>query len=463
MKDKNRLISFFVWYLFLSSYLLAVRGDLLSTEVMATRDLTNNQTYVDGELSALADDSFFGLDVSYGFWMYKITYETINATGESTIASGVIAYPRVDWPDIADEAFSILSYQHGTVIEKSAVTSEVGLWILPALIAGYGYVYVEPDYIGLGISDGLHPYQIKEPYGTDVVDIIRATRQFSDASNDFQVNSQIFLAGYSEGGYATMATHQVIERDHINEFSITASFPMAGAYSMSGVMTDVMLNYTPYGQPYYFPYVLAAYTDNYPNSLDAFAAYLLPEYALVLPDLFDGVHSADEINEIMPEIPITIMKPDSILSFQNIPNHPLRVELQNNDLFDWTPIATMYIIHGAADELVPIENAEIAYETFIENGSENVHMEILPENLGGHQDAAPFALLGAFQLSEELHIINVIGDINEDTFIDILDIIHLVDLIITNSGSSYEYWASNINQDENIDIFDIVILINTIL
>ena len=449
--------------IFFLSIIFSARGDLLSSEVMATRDIVNNQTYVDGELDALADDSFFGLDVIYGFWMYKITYETIDANGLPTIASGVVAYPRVDWPDLTDEAFPILSYQHGTVIEKNAVTSETGLWILPALIAGYGYVYVEPDYLGLGISEGLHPYQIKESYGSDVVDILRATKQFSNESTEFQVNSQLFLAGYSEGGYATMAAHQIIERDHNNEFDITASFPMAGAYSMSGVMTDVMLDYTPYGQPYYFPYVLASYTDNYSTSLDSFSSYLLPEYESVLPELFDGFHSAGDINSIMPEIPITIMKPDSILSFQNNPEHPLRIQLQNNDLFDWLPISAIYIIHGIADELVPVENAYIAYDYFIENGSQDVHIELLPENLGGHADAAPFALLGAFQLAESLNIINQIGDVNEDGLIDVLDIINQVSLIVTWSGSYYEFWASDTNMDSNIDILDVITLINLIL
>ena len=51
-------------------------------------------------------------------------------------------------------------------------------------------------------SEGLHPYQIKDPYGTDVVDLLRAANHFSNENNNFQINSQVFLAGYSEGGYA---------------------------------------------------------------------------------------------------------------------------------------------------------------------------------------------------------------------------------------------------------------------
>ena len=453
---------FFTFFIFLS-FLLSARGDLISTEVMSTKNLSNNQIYIDNELSALASDSFFGLEVEYGFWLYKIIYETIDINGNPTQASGVIAYPRVDWPQIADEAFPILSYQHGTVLEKDAVTSISGLWILPALISGYGYVYIEPDYIGLGISEGLHPYQIKETYGTDVVDILRATKQFSSESNEFEVNEQLFLAGYSEGGYATMATHQIIERDYIDEFNITASFPMAGAYSMSGVMTDIMLAYTSYGQPFYFPYVLFAYGDNYSSMIAPIEDYLLPEYAEVLPGLFDGMHSGDDVNNVMPNIPITIMKPDTIDSFGNNQNHPLRVALMENDLYDWMPMSTMYIIHGLADELVPYENAQIAYNQFIENGADDLYLIPIPENLGGHQDAAPFALLGAFELAQDMKMINPLGDLNQDVSIDILDVIDAVNIIIGNPASSYQSWAGDLNQDNAMNILDIIILVELIL
>ena len=452
----------FIFFLFLS-LLFPERGDLIEAQILSTRDINNNQTYIDNELSALAGDSFFSLTVEYGYWFYKIIYETIDANGNSTQASGVVGYPRVDWPEIPNQAFPILSYQHGTAIEKNSVTSMTGVWVLPALIAGYGYVYIEADYLGLGISEGLHPYQIKEPYGSDVVDIMRAVKQFSIENDQFQINNQIFLAGYSEGGYATMATHQIIERDYANEFNITASFPMAGAYDMSGIMTDVMLDYTPYGEPYYFPYVLFSYCDNYQNTLAPVENYLLPEYADVLPDLFDGMHSGGEINSVMPSIPITIMKPDSIETFQSNINHPLRMALQENNLYDWSPQSTMHIIHGIADELVPYENAQMTYNYFIDNGAQDVHLVPIPESLGGHQDAAPYALLGAFQIAQDMKIINELGDINQDEELDILDIISIVEIILSGTDNSYDIWASDINQDMNIDIFDIIILVNAIL
>ena len=59
----------------------------------------------------------------------------------------------------------------------------------------------------------------------------------------------------------------------------------------------------------------------------------------------------------------------------------------------------------------------------------------------------------------------VVGDVNEDGEIDVIDIIRVVSIII-NSGdpaSDIEICASDINADNSIDILDVLVLINIIL
>ena len=447
------------------SICIAARGDLISTEILATRNVINTQTYIEEELAQLVTDMFSIEPAQYGYWMYKITYETIDINGNPHEATGTIAYPRVDWPDVPDQAFPIMSYQHGTVVEKSDVTSVIGEWILPAILTGAGYVYVEPDFLGLGDSEGMHPYQLAEPYGTAVVDMLRAVRYYAAFENEqFVVNDQLFLTGYSEGGYATMATHQIIERDYSNEFNIAVSFPLAGAYSMSGIMVDLMLEQQSYGQPFYFPYMLFAYLDSYP-SIGTVEQFLLPEYVF-LEEMFDGYHSSDEINASMPSIPITIMKLEEIQSFEEDENHPLRITLQENDLWDWTPQAPMYLFHGEGDELVPYENSQMAYDQFLANGAQDVHLESIPESYGGHSDVAPWALFGAYQVAKDIQMINELGDVNQDGNLNILDLVRIGNIILGGCppiGFEYCLWASDVNMDTDINILDIVTLVNIIL
>ena len=170
-----------------------------------------------------------------------------------------------------------------------------------------------------------------------------------------------------------------------------------------------------------------------------------------------------EINNSMPSIPITIMKPEEIVNFENDLNHPLRVALQENDLWDWLPQSPLYIFHGEGDELVPFENAQIAYNQFIENGVENVFLEAIPESFGGHQDVAPWALFGAYQIAAEIQLINNLGDVNQDGELNIFDIIKIVNIILNGSDIYYELCASDLNSDQDFNILDVIILVDSIL
>ena len=71
-------------------------------------------------------------------------------------------------------------------------------------------------------------------------------------------NNQLFIAGYSEGGYATMATVKEIEENY-NDINITMSFPMAGAYDLSGTMVELMLSEEVYPDPFYLPFFIPPY------------------------------------------------------------------------------------------------------------------------------------------------------------------------------------------------------------
>jgi enterochelin esterase-like enzyme len=57
----------------------------------------------------------------------------------------------------------------------------------------------------------------------------------------------------------------------------------------------------------------------------------------------------------------------------------------------------------------------------------------------------------------------LLGDINQDNLVDIIDVVMLVDIILFTTPSPYQFWASNMNEDSVIDILDIIIMISVIL
>ena len=207
------------------------------------------------------------------------------------------------------------------------------------------------------------------------------------------------LVGAFEGDRLVGAATGTPLAEHADEFAITASAPGAGAYDMSGVMAEVMLSGEEYPQPYYLPYVLFA-IDEYYNLYDSPSDYLKEEYASSLPPLFDGTHSGSEINDVMPSVPLEILKPEIVEEFKDDDDHPLRQALRDNDLYDWTPKAPMRLFHSTGDDLVPIENAELAYDTFKKNGAKNV--ELYECDCGTHGEAAPILLFSGFAWIQSL-------------------------------------------------------------
>ena len=434
------------------THLFGERGDLISFEYKDTRNAELIQEQLDDQFGpSLSPDAI------YNAIMYSITYETIDQFGEVTTASGLISYP-----DDINGAFPILSFQHGTQIRRESAPSMNGFNDLVLWLTTSGYIFIEPDYLGLGVSEMLHPYHLKDVTASSVIDMIRATEHFCDQLSEIQYNDQLFLAGYSEGGYATMATVKEIEENLSDEFDITVSFPMAGAYDLSGTMVDLMLSEEPYPDPFYLPFFVLSYIEMY--SLGSIEDFFLPEYASIFPDLFSGEYSGGYIDGFLPDIPIHMMLPTVVEEFTNDDNYPFKVHLSENDLYDWTPQNTMYIFHGIADESVPHENSVVAYDSFIANGAQDVYFESLPESFGGHQEAAVYCLLIAFNLSEELKIINPQGDVNQDNIIDILDLVLMVSFIMENLElTSFEFWASDINDDQVNNVLDIISTVNLIL
>ena len=65
--------------------------------------------------------------------------------------------------------------------------------------------------------------------------------------------------------------------------------------------------------------------------------------------------------------------------------------------------------------------------------------------------------MGAFEFDEDE--CGITGDINLDGNVNILDIIHLVNCILSNCSNL----CSDLNSDESINILDIINLVNIIL
>jgi hypothetical protein len=317
---------------------------------------------------------------------YRIRYETIDPWGGRAIASGVLILPQGVGP-----ALPLVSYQHGTLIETNDAPSAKLEQRLPGIgLASLGYAATVPDLLGFGDSPGLHPYHHARSQASAAIDLLRAARTWS-GTHALALDGQLFLLGYSQGGHATMALHRDLQTYHSDEFTVTASAPMAGAYDLSGVTRDDFLSGRAQPNAYYFAYLLAAYWEVY-QFTNSLADLLVAPYDTTLPPLLERRASGAEINAAMPADPAQVLKPEILDAVRQQPNHPILLALRDNDVLDWVPESPVRLYHCRGDQDVVFANSEVALARFHAAGATQVTLvEPLPD--GTHTGCAQPAFL----------------------------------------------------------------------
>ncbi|MBT5933567.1 MAG: T9SS type A sorting domain-containing protein [Flavobacteriales bacterium] len=322
--------------------------------------------------------SVANLPLEYDVETYKIIYNTIDALGNPTIASGAFCIPISE--DCSN--FPMAVYEHGTSLRKVDVPSyDVQEAYIGKIFSAGGYNVIMPDYIGMGESPGLHPYCHGESEATATLDMIRAVREGETLGlipGMTQDNGELFLTGYSQGGHAAMATHKYVEDNNLlSEFNILASAPCSGPYEITGAMADTILAAS-YSNPGYIVYLMASYQSVYGNLYNTYSDILRSPYDEIVVPYFNGNNTSLGMGSLNNQLPTIIQElvVDSVL--QNFLNsasdfsHPLWQAMSDNDNHDWVPTRPVRMYYCTGDEQVSFQNALAAEATMQGNGADNV-------------------------------------------------------------------------------------------
>ena len=288
-------------------------------------------------------------------------------------------------------AHSILSIQHGTVTKRSNVASvnpmnsSAGLTGL--LTAALGYVTLVPDYAGFGDSDIMHPYIHAESLSNSVVDMLKAATSYC-IENDISLSGKLFLTGYSEGGYATMAAQRLIEKEYSDIFSLTAVAPMAGPYDLYTTAQEILTS-DDYSWPAYMGFLITAYDDLYNfNKLDV---VFKEPYSQQMQDYYDGSHTFVEINQQLPQAVTELFNAEFLDDFLSGIEQDFTNAFKENGLLDWSPIAPVRLYHGMLDSTVPYSIAVLAADSLGANGAIDLELMGIPD--ADHETAGLPAVL----------------------------------------------------------------------
>ncbi len=281
-------------------------------------------------VAALVEDKsrVQGVVPRYAVASWRLEYTTLDADGAEVRASGLISVPQKAVGSLSP----VLSYQHGTIFRdaetpsNNAVPGEVAI-----VLASLGYVVVAPDYVGFGTSRGVpHPYLLATPTAAAVNDFLTASKVWRE-ENKVLDNGQLFLAGYSEGGYATMAAHRELQASGSSHLAnLRMAVVGAGPYDVQATL-DGLIDLVRDKQP-----ILGALINpGFLRYLGGSAQREVRRAVLreLLPDDADVVYDTRFLDQFFAD--------------------DTRAISQNSSVFDWRPQVAVPLFHGRQDQTVP--------------------------------------------------------------------------------------------------------------
>jgi pimeloyl-ACP methyl ester carboxylesterase len=307
--------------------------------------------------------------VKNGVRVVRLTYKTKNSDGAEITASGAMIIPAT-----IEEA-SLISVQHGTITDENDAPSnfQAGTEANTAgsLFAGLGYIIVYPDYIGYGASKAYpHPYEHRATLASASLDMLRAAKEYLAGRSDIKWNKKLYIAGYSEGGFATLSLQKKIEEEAASEFNLRASSCGAGAYDKTAFMKHI-INNTTIGRSNYnslYLWVLLTYDRIYGLNR-AKSTYFNSTYSDAIQANGQKAVINGSFNKIFQESFVKGLNDGTDQAFVNA--------IADNNVYDWKPVSPTKLFHGDADQLVFYFNSQNAYNAMRNRGATNVTLETL--------------------------------------------------------------------------------------
>jgi len=298
-----------------------------------------------------------------GVNLYYVEYASTYLDGEPIVLSGLVCAP-----DDASRNSMVVSFQYGTLVEHSKAPSKDlnnPVFLLMQAMSSLGYVIVIQDYIGFGASEDYpHPYHVKPLFQSTIEDLLIATQEMAESGDyPFQLSGELFLTGYSLGGWASLVAHNHLENNPIHGLTLIGSACGAGAYNLLD-MQRYLFEQTYYEQPYYIALLFSGYIS-VGAIQDDLSLFFSEPYDSRIPGLIDGEHSPDQINSRLTSDMQALLSQHLLTGFDSHSDFaPLKQALENNSQQAWLNNAPVYLFHGEADEEVPFSISENLYADF---------------------------------------------------------------------------------------------------
>jgi pimeloyl-ACP methyl ester carboxylesterase len=235
-----------------------------------------------------------------------------------------------------------------------------------AIFAGAGFIYIAPDYLGLGDSTApRHRYFHAATEASAAIDLLAAARDVL-AQLGAACGEKLYTFGFSQGGHAALAVHRALQSAQVN---VAGTAAVGGIFDVEQWFLSSLANETTVTLPLYMSYLLLAYDDVYDlyeHTSDVFA----PPYAATVSDLFDMQHYFDDVLAGLPPTVRELVLPSWYADVAANASHAFRVRLRQNAVDQWRPLAPVRIYHSRDDEEAPYQDMLASVDRLRSRGGE---------------------------------------------------------------------------------------------
>ncbi len=341
------------------------RGTLVGAERLYT--LRTPQDAADELTSAGFDDA----EVRYGVDAYQLVYRTIDAEGQPTTASGLLALPRTP-----DTPLTPVSFAHGTGINKDDAPSMERADFVSAATVGYaaaGFAGIAPDYVGMGLGPGPHPWMDVPSETTASLDMLRAARAFVPRA-DHELARDVMVTGFSQGASAALGLGWALQAGEDPHFRLAGLAPVAGAYDFGGTELPALFEGGEIAPKYgvvYAAYTLVAFNRLHGGLYEDPGEVFLAPYDRDLEELFDSTHTGEEVMAATPGTLDELLTPYG-RELLSSPTGSFADALRTTGgvCTDWTPRAPTRLYLAPDDEQAVTDNTLWCEAELRENGAE---------------------------------------------------------------------------------------------
>lgn len=341
---------------------VGARGQMLELTPLASLDR-------DAVAALLEDHDLDASAVRHGVDAYRVVYRSVDPGGGLVRASSLLALPEGE--GLVPEQ---VVWMHGTTVYRGDVGSvdpDSDDRAAAVFFAAAGYATTAPDYVGLGLGDGPHPYDHLATEVSAGIDGLAASAQAALALGR-ELGSTLSLSGHSQGGPAAVALAREVqsreEQGSGGGLALASLAPISGPYDMSASVRIAARGGIEHVTAY-----LAYLTVAWNRWLGLYAApseAFLPPYDQTLEALFDNEHTTEQVFAGLPPTLEQLFTPGFLARLRD-PSGALQAALDDaSRVCAWKPSVEVNVYASSADADVPIANAEHCVDSFRASGAE---------------------------------------------------------------------------------------------